>query len=200
MITNHTVESLRAFEESVAADFNAARIRSPIHLAGGNEQALLDIFADVREQDWCAVSWRSHYHCLLKGVPPEELRAAILKGHSIALNFPARRVISSAIVGGVLPIALGIAWAIKRAGKDERCWAFLGDMTSRTGIYHECWNYARGHCLPITFVVEDNGLSVCTDTRKTWDDGCEGSDARLTRRYEYVLPFPHSGAGKRVDF
>ena len=194
-----TAADLIAFEAEVAEAFNAARIRAPVHLAGGNEEQLIEIFRDVRPNDWIATTWRSHYHCLLKGVPRDELMNEILAGRSITLNFPSHRIVSSAIVGGVLPIALGIAWAIKRKGRDERVWAFLGDMTERAGVSWECAEYAAGHGLPITFVIEDNGLSVCTPTVDTWITTANAGDERRYR-YRYKLPWPHAGAGKRVEF
>ncbi len=214
MITDHTPETLRAFEQQIADDFNAGKIRAPIHLSGGCEEQLIGIFQDVREQDWILTTWRSHYHSLLKGVPPERLREDILAGRSITLCYPEYRVISSAIVGGVLPIAVGIAMAINReratAGNpdrmhSEKVWIFIGDMTSTTGTFAECYRYVCGHDLPVHFVVEDNGRSVCTDTASTWgiDDryrmnGVEKS--HFITRFCYDLPWPHSGAGKRVEF
>lgn len=199
MITDHTPESLRAFETDVAAAFNAGRIRAPIHLDGGNEEALVRIFEGIKRQDWVCCSWRSHYKCLLKGVPPADVMDAILAGRSISLCFPEYRIISSAIVGGILPIALGIASAIDRDA-DEWVWAFVGDMTAMTGIYAECKRYAIGHDLPITFIVEDNGKSVCTDTRSVWGNMDEDSLVTVEKRFRYHLPFPHSGAGIRVNF
>ena len=193
-----SVESLKAFELDIANEFNAGKIRAPIHLSGNNEQQLIDIFRDVHPEDWVFCQWRSHYHCLLKGVPPDELKAAIMAGRSISLCFPDHRIFSSAIAGGHLPIALGVAWQIKREGGKERVWAFLGDMVSRMGIYQECMAYAHGHDLPIRFVIEDNGKSVCTDTTATW----ESTLARETKVdiYCYELPWPHAGAGVRVQF
>src|SRR5215831_4668840 len=85
MITNHTPDTLKEFEQQIAEDFNAGKIRAPVHLAGGNEEQLIDIFSAVTKSDWVLTQWRSHYHCLLKGVPPERLRADILAGRSITL-------------------------------------------------------------------------------------------------------------------
>ncbi len=199
-----TSEELIAFEKDIADCFNRGEIRAPVHLAGGNERQLIDIFAGIKPQDWIAVSWRSHYHCLLKGVPPGRLKASILAGRSISLCFPDFRIISSAIVGGALPIALGVAWSIKRQGGQERVWAFVGDMTAESGMFSECVQYAHGHDLPIRFVVEDNGLSVCTDTWKVWGNKADwerviGRDYPI-QYYKYELPWPHAGAGKRVQF
>lgn len=201
MITEHTPDTLRAFEQDIAEAFNRGEIRAPVHLSGGNEEQVIEIFRKVCPEDWVATTWRSHYACLLKGVPPDEVRADILLGKSITLNYPAHRIFSSAIVGGALPIALGVAAAIKRRGGGEKVWAFCGDMASLSGIFHECLRYAWGNGLPIYFVIESNGLSVCTDTLKAWGPGAEGDrpDSRVWA-YGYKLPWPHSGAGKRVEF
>ena len=196
-----TLEQLVAFELEIADLFNAGKIRAPVHLSGGNEKQLIEIFKDIRPQDWVCSTWRNHYHGLLKGVPPDIMRGHILEGYSIALNYPDYRFYSSAIVGGMLPIAVGIAWAIKRADVDERVWMFVGDMASRSGIFHECYTYAQGHNLPVDFVVEENGLSVCTNTDEVWGGHWDWDwDSSRYHRYQYRLPFPHSGAGKRVEF
>ena len=47
-------------------------------------------------------------------------------------------------------------------------YVFLGDMTAETGIMHESLKYSINHNLPIHFIIEDNGLSVCTNTNKVW--------------------------------
>jgi pyruvate dehydrogenase E1 component alpha subunit len=202
LLINHTPDTLRAFEAEIAALFNQGAIRAPVHLDGGNEQQLMDIFRDVRSDDWICGSWRQHYHCLLKGVPPDQLKAEILAGRSIELCFPEYRIISSAIAGGILPIALGIAWQIKRDGGKDRVWCFVGDMTARMGIYRECLEYAYGHDLPIVFVQEDNGKSVCTPTGEVWGQyvGAHFLFCNYVRGYHYDATYPHSGAGQRVQW
>jgi pyruvate dehydrogenase E1 component alpha subunit len=75
-------------------------------------------------------------------------------------------------------------------------WCFLGDMAASGGLAQECLQFAEGHDLPITYVIEDNGLSVTTDTRNVWGTGRTGK----TRRYEYERRFPHAGTGKYVEF
>jgi pyruvate dehydrogenase E1 component alpha subunit len=199
MITEHTVESLQAFEHEIAELFNAGQIRAPIHLAGGNERQLLDIFSKVNEADWVCGTWRSHLHCLLKGVTPAVLKQAILDKRSITLAFPEQRVITSAIVGGIIPIATGIALGNKLRGSTNHVWCFIGDMASCTGAFHENQMYARGWDLPITYVIEDNNISVCTPSRKVWGDGIAEKNGFVIG-YGYVLKYPHAGAGKRVEF
>ena len=210
-----TPADLVAFEADIAEHFNAGDIRAPIHLSGGNEDQLISYFGhNYHPGDWVCTTWRSHYHCILAGVPPAELKTAILAGRSITLCFPKHRVISSAIVGGILPIALGIALGIKRQQDMMRSWVdeevagiiykqpahvhvFVGDMTARTGAYHEATSYARCQDLPITFVTEDNGKSVLTNTIEAWGTSpFLGSE----HRYTYELPWPHAGAGRRVEF
>jgi TPP-dependent pyruvate/acetoin dehydrogenase alpha subunit len=195
-----TREDLIAFEESIAAEFNAGRIPYPVHLESGNEDELIRIFADVRPQDWVFTSWRGHLKALLKGVPQESLRDAIRRGESMALRFPAYRVYGSAIVGGTIPIALGVALAIKRKGEDARAHCFLGDMTSYTGIFRECLRYTRNFALPIRFIVEDNGVSVCTNTEEACGGGVDLPHSKMVELYRYKSKWPHAGAGKRVQF
>ena len=97
-----TKDQLIAFENEVAARFNAGKIRAPVHLYWGNEENIIKTLAGVRPQDWIFCSWRSHYQCLLKGVPEQEVMDEIMAGRSISLCFPQHRIYSSAIVGGVL--------------------------------------------------------------------------------------------------
>lgn len=194
-------EQLIAFEEDIAAEFNAGKIRAPVHLSSGNEQQLCDIFRGVWPLDWVCSTWRSHYHCLLKGVPAEEVKAEIMAGRSINLCFPNYRVVTSAIVGGIIPIALGISIGLRQANENRHVWCFIGDMTARTGIFHEAHAYAVNFDLPITFVIEDNGVSVCTNTREAWNDNNPIPLTRKVRYYRYQNKrWPHAGAGQRVQF
>jgi pyruvate dehydrogenase E1 component alpha subunit len=198
-----TKEELIAFEEEIAALFNAGRIRAPVHLYSGNEEQIIEVFKPVRPQDWVFCSWRSHYQCLLKGVPRDAVKAEIVAGRSISLCFPSHRIFSSAIVGGVLPIAVGTAISIQRRGEDSKVHCFMGDMTAETGIAHECIKYSRNHRLPIRFIVEDNEKSVCTDTRQVWNQprlSFEGAQDEYVTHYRYQTKYPHAGAGVRVQF
>ena len=198
-----TKEDLVKFEEEIAELFNAAKIFAPVHLYYGNEKQIIKVFESVRSQDWVFCSWRSHYQCLLKGVPPKEIKEEIIAGRSISLCFPDYQIYSSAIVGGSLPVAVGTAIAIKRKDEDSKVYCFMGDMTSETGIAHECIKYSRNHQLPIHFIIEDNSKSVCTDTRETWNVSSlsyeEKHDSNITY-YHYETKYPHAGAGTRVQF
>ena len=198
-----TAEELIQFENEIADLFNKAKIRAPVHLYYGNEAQMIEVFRDVRPEDWVCCSWRSHYQCLLKGVPPEKVREEIIAGRSISLCFPEYRVVSSAIVGGIVPIAVGIAMGLKRQNLPGRVHCFMGDMTSESGIAYECVKYSTNHKLPIRFIVEDNQKSVCTDTRETWNQPgltYEKNSHPLVVYYSYQTKYPHAGAGVRVQF
>ena len=75
---------------------------------------------------------------------------------------------SSSIVGGIIPIATGVAKAIKDKNEKNKVWCFIGDMTYETGIFHESYKFSRNFKLPLEFVVEDNNLSTNTPTNETW--------------------------------
>ncbi len=197
MIANLTALDLIAFEAEIAELFNAKKIPAVIHLYSGGEEPLINIFKGIRPQDWVLCSWRSHYQCLLKGVPPYLLKQKIVDGYSIALCFPEYRIVSSGIFGGVLPIAVGLAMSIKRTRENAKVHVFSGDMTAESGIFHESVKYAERHNLPIQFWVEDNGLSVCTNTQEAWGP----FDRSLVDGFSYEPGrYPHAGSGFRVPF
>ena len=159
---------LISFEEQIAALFNDGKIRAPVHLYQGNEEKIIDVFKKINKQDWIFCTWRSHYQCLLKGVPESEIKEEILAGRSISLCFPKYNIYSSALVGGSIPIAVGMALSLKlKKQKDTKVYCFLGEMASESGIAHESIKYSRNFKLPIHFIIEDNAKSVCTDTRET---------------------------------
>jgi|TARA_B100000131_G_C17887239_1_gene520787 pyruvate dehydrogenase E1 component alpha subunit len=200
-------DELIAFEEEIAESFNNAQIRAPIHLYSGNEKHIINIFKNVKKEDYVFCTWRSHYQCLLKGVPKDRLKKDILAGKSITLCYPEYNIFSSAIVTGSISIANGRALAEKLKGSSSHVWCFVGEMSSETGAFHENVKYSTAHNLPITWVIEDNGKSVCTDTRKTWNMknlSYEEFDLLNSRGnviyYKYDTKYPHAGAGKRIQF
>lgn len=190
-----TKEELISFEKQVAEEFEMGLINGPIHLSGGNEEVLIDIFKKVSRSDWVFSTWRNHYHALLHGVPKERVLEEIRKGKSMNMFFPEHGFFTSAIVGGTIPIALGVAAAIKRDSRDEKVWCFIGDMAAQSGVFYESINYATRHELPVEFVVEDNGYSCNTptsETTETIESGCMS--------YRYQRDYPHCGIGKWVNF
>ena len=197
----YSKNELIEFETDIAECFNQSQIKAPIHLYDGNEEKMIEIFENVNDEDWIFCTWRSHYQCLLKGVPKETLKKDILDGKSITLCYPDYKIYSSAIVTGNIPIATGVALDIKRKGSSEHVWCFVGDMTSETGTFFENWKYSVNHDLPITFVIEDNGKSVCTITKEVWkNDLYFANETRKIIYYQYDTKYPHAGGGKRIQF
>ena len=192
------------FEEEIATLFNSGKIRAPVHLYKGNEEKIINVFRNIKKNDWVFCSWRSHYQCLLKGVPAKKVKEEILAGRSISLCFPKYNIFSSALVGGALPISVGTAMSIKyKKEKDSKVYCFMGEMTAETGIAHECIKYSRNFKLPIHFIVEDNEKSVCTDTREAWNQkklSFENTNDEYVTYYKYKTTYPHAGAGIRVQF
>jgi len=194
----YTKEKLMEFEDWVMNEFNEGNLKSPVHLSRGDEDELIKIFEDIKPNDWVFSNYRSHYHALLKGIDPDWLKQWIKDNKSIHVMNKEHKFFTSAIVGGCLPIALGVAQAIKlkqdnlekdtkealesMEGKDwvvdgdvvvepinqPTVWVFVGDMTGHTGMFWECIKYAKFHELPIKFVIADNGLSTDTPTHETW--------------------------------
>jgi pyruvate dehydrogenase E1 component alpha subunit len=202
MITNHTKESLIQFEDSVCEAFMNKEVKAPVHLYSNNEEKMLEIFQNIKEEDWIFCSWRSHYQCLLKGVPSDVLLDEIKAGKSISLNFKDYKVFSSAIVTGNIPVATGVALANKLQNKEGHVYCFVGDMTSETGCFAENYKYAINYDLPIAFVIENNNKSVCTDTLKTWkqDELTYKNGMDKIIYYEYENKYPHAGTGVRIQF
>jgi pyruvate dehydrogenase E1 component alpha subunit len=193
-------QQLIAFERSIADAFERGEIHGPVHLSGGNESQLIEIFKDISPEDYVFSTWRNHYHALLHGIPEDWLRQEIMAGHSMNIMNHEHKFFTSAIVGGICPIAVGVAAGIKRRGGSEKVWCFVGDMCATTGIFSEAYRYSLGQHLPITFIIEDNGLSTNTPTDKVW--GAVG-DIEQTKSilnniqniiyYTYTRTYPHYG-------
>ena len=186
------------FEKKVQKAYEAGEIKAPVHLSGNNEDQLIEIFKKIDKDDWIFSTWRNHYHALLHGFDAEKLFNLILEGRSMGIVSLKDKFYSSSIVGGSLPIALGVAQSIKLKKETSKVWCFIGDMTFETGVFHECYKFSRNFQLPIEFVVEDNNMSTNTPTDKTWGKKSKIPDD--VHYYKYERSFPHHGTGQWVLF
>jgi len=205
-----TVESLRQFEQTIADRFEAGKIHGPVHLSYGNEDYLIDLFQYIRPDDWVFSTWRNHYHALLHGIPEETLMAKVMEGKSLSFQCPEHHFFTSAIVNGIIPIAVGNAIGIKWRGTPEMVWCFVGDMAAESGEFYTAVKFSIRNNLPIHFVIEDNGLSTASPTQETW--GMENVDAvklhiredlkeRYVSYFKYTRgKYPHVGIGKWIHF
>ena len=186
------------FEKDIKKIYEDGKIKAPIHLSGNNEIPLIRIFKNIKKTDWVFSSWRNHYHAILKGVPLKLIKKEIISGRSMGLNFKKYNFYSSSIVGGIIPIALGVAKSIKLKKSKSLVWVFIGDMTFETGLFHECFKYAKNHNLPIKFVVEDNNMSTNTPTNKVWVR--KSKIPKGVFYYKYKRKYPHHGTGSWILF
>ena len=131
-------------------------------------------------------------------IKTDKLFTNIIRGHSMGTNNVNPNFYASSIVGGIIPVALGTAMALKRIESPNRVWCFIGDMTAETGVFHEAYKYSKNFDLPLQFVIEDNNLSVHTPTDAAWKIKQEiPNDIAY---YRYTMGYPHHGTGAWVNF
>ncbi len=194
----YSSKELVEFENDIVKRYEAGDITGPIHLSSGNENELLHIFQYIGQFDWVFSAWRNHYHALLHGISRDCLLEKILAGKSMGVISNEPKFYSSSIVTGSIPAALGVALSKKNKNDGQRVWCFIGDMTYETGIFWEAYKYSINFNLPLTFVIEDNGKSVTSDTQSAW-----GRKMHLLQNvvyYQYEPSYPHHGTGTWVNF
>ena len=192
------IRDLENFEIKVKKIYEDGKIKAPIHLSGNNERQLIRIFKKIKKNDWIFSTWRNHYHALLHGINEKWLLKQIVSGKSMGIISKKRKFYSSSIVGGILPIALGVAMSLKIKKSKNKVFVFIGDMTFETGIFHETYKYASNMKLPIKFIVEDNGISTNTPTKIAW-----GKISKVPKNiiyYKYKRKYPHHGTGSWILF
>lgn len=218
---HRTKEELIAFETRMKGIFEEGELPYLIHWSGGNESELIKIFEEVEEGDWIFSGHRSHYHYLLAGGDPSKLEHMILRGRSMFVFDKERKFYTSSILAGTAGIAAGVAYGLKQTswdpnlvsltrghcgGRPPWVWCFLGDGAEDEGHFYEAVQFASGHYLPCTFIIEDNDRSVDTNKEQrrgessTWN-GVQWPPSHV-RRYHYTPTYPHGGPGseKWVSF
>lgn len=183
-------KDLKKFSDEIVSLYEKGKIHAPIHLSDGTEEHLIKIFKQYKKGDWIFSTWRNHFHWLLSGRSPKQLKKQILEGHS--MHVFDKKFFTSSIVAGISPIALGVAYALKLKKSKSKVFCFLGDMAASTGLSQECVRYASGHLLPIKYVEENNGLSVSTPTEEVWGMGYKD----VFYGYSYVRKYNHAGIGE----
>ena len=183
ILTNHQLLSLwynalkiRLFEEKIIELYPEKEIRCPVHLSIGQEAVAAGTCLALRNQDIVVSNHRSHGHFIAKGGDIKSMLAEMYgkstgccggRGGSMHLidksvNFLA----STPIVGGTIPIAVGVAFSVQQQNKEEITTLFIGDGTTEEGVFHESLNFASLKKLPILFICENNLYSVYTPLSK----------------------------------
>lgn len=193
---NHSAQSLVAFEDRIRSLFEQGELPFLLHLSGGNEEQLVELFQHAREGDWFFGSHRSHFEALLAGVPAEKVERLIRDGRSMFIFDRERNFLSSSILAGVCGIAAGVALAIKEAGSSAHVWCFIGDGAEDEGHTYEAIRFVTGRDLPCTFVIADNDRQVDTSHANRWGTAQRFDwNSPKVIRYSYTPRFPHAGRG-----
>ena len=188
-----TKSELIGFELRIKDIFEQGKLPYLLHLCGGNEDQLIDIFKSILPGDWIFSSHRSHYHCLLAGGDPAVLEQMIRDGRSMFVFDRKLNFYTSSILAGTCGIAAGVAATLKDRYSSNRVWCFLGDGAEDEGHFYEAVNYVDGKDLPCTFIIEDNDRSVDTSKAQRGRGRIQWPDC--VRRYHYTPTYPHGGAG-----
>ena len=194
-----TRNDLLKFEEKMKGLWEDGRLPYMVHFSGGNEDQLIDIFKEVKEDDWVFSSHRSHYHYLLKGGSPERLEKLISSGHSVQILDKNLNFYSSGIVAGCPGIATGVALGLKKRNSPAKVWCFVGDGAEDEGHFYEAVRYTEGWDLPCTFVIEDNNRSIETPKPERYGSSEMNWNPKVVRRYNYSPTYPHTGTGGWIE-
>lgn len=170
---------IRRFEERSAMLYQNQMIGGFCHLYSGQEPVAVGALAALREDDYVITAYRDHGHALARGMEPGPAMAEMLgktagcskgKGGSMHFFDAERNFLGGhAIVGSHVPLAAGVAFAIKYRKEDKVCVCFFGDGAMDQGSVHEAFNMASLWKLPVIYVVENNMMSMGTHLhRHSW--------------------------------
>lgn len=162
----------RRFEERCAEAYAMGRIGGFCHLYIGQEACGTGAISVLREDDYLITTYRDHGHALARGMSPRAVMAELFgridgvargKGGSMHLfdrnlNFLG----GHGIVGGHVPLATGVGFAIKYRGGDQICLCFMGESVVNTGAFHEALNMAALWKLPVVYLIENNRYGMGT--------------------------------------
>jgi pyruvate dehydrogenase E1 component alpha subunit len=163
---------IRRFEEKAAELYSLGHIRGFLHLYIGEEAVAVGAMQALGEQDRIVATYRDHGHALARGLPPGELMAEMFgkatgcsRGRGGSMHFfdVSRRFYGGyAIVGGGLPIAVGLALADTLEKRPVVTACFFGDGAVVEGEFHESMNLAALWRLPLLFLYENNLYAMGT--------------------------------------
>jgi pyruvate dehydrogenase E1 component alpha subunit len=163
---------IRRFEEACAESYSAGKIQGFLHLGIGEEAIAVGALAALSAEDAIVATYREHGHALARGIPMGAIMAEMYgkatgccrgRGGSMHLFDAERRFYGGhAIVGGGLPVAVGLALADKLQGRSRVTACFFGDGAVAEGEFHESMNLAALWRLPLLFLCENNRYAMGT--------------------------------------
>jgi pyruvate dehydrogenase E1 component alpha subunit len=168
----HEMLRIRRFEERCVELYSATKIRGFLHLYIGEEAVAAGVMQALTPDDAVVATYREHGHALARGLPAGALMAEMFgkvegcsrgRGGSMHLFDASRRFYGgNAIVGGALPVAIGLALADKLTGRQRVTACFFGEGAIAEGEFHESMNLAALWELPVLFVCENNLYAMGT--------------------------------------
>lgn len=166
---------IRRVEELAAKAYTQQKIKGFCHLYIGQESVAVGTAAATPEDYWIS-AYREHGHAIAKGVPSNEVMAELFgkaTGSVMGLGgsmhiFDKRHKFMGGwgIVGGHVPLANGVGWAIKSRGEDRVCVCFFGDGAMHQGAFFEALCLAQLYKLPCIFICENNGYAMGTSLER----------------------------------
>jgi pyruvate dehydrogenase E1 component alpha subunit len=163
---------IRRFEEKCAELYAQEKIRGFLHLYIGEEAIAVGVISTLTAKDNIVATYREHGHALARGLPMKSILAEMYgrtngcsrgRGGSMHLFDKSRHFYGgNAIVGGGLPLAVGLAMANKRQKKQALTVCFFGEGAVAEGEYHEAMNLAVLWKLPVLFICENNRYAMGT--------------------------------------
>ena len=163
---------IRRFEETCAELYSAGKIRGFLHLYIGEEANAVGVMQALSPEDAVVATYREHGHALARGLSATEVMAEMFgkasgssrgRGGSMHIFDAGHRFYGgNAIVGGGLPLAVGMALGDRMHGEDRVSACFFGEGAVAEGEFHESLNLAALWKLPVLFVCENNGYAMGT--------------------------------------
>ena len=162
----------RRFEERAAEAYALGKIGGFCHLYIGQEAISAGTMSVLRSDDYVVTSYRDHGQAIARGMTPRSVMSELFgrvdgcsggKGGSMHLFDKKLGFLGGhGIVGGHIPLAAGVGWAIKYRKGDQVCVCFFGEAAVNIGAFHEALNMAALWNLPVVFVIENNRYGMGT--------------------------------------
>ncbi|NUQ69656.1 MAG: pyruvate dehydrogenase (acetyl-transferring) E1 component subunit alpha [Chthonomonadales bacterium] len=168
---------IRRFEESLYRKYREGKIGGYLHRYDGQEALVAGVVPLLEPGDLVLSTYRDHAHALAVGTPPGEIMAELMgratgcaggKGGSMHLIDPSRGFLGGdGIVGGPVPVSVGVGFALKYRAEQRICVCYFGDGAMNQGGVHEALNMAGLYSLPILFILENNGYAMGTAVHRS---------------------------------
>ncbi|MGE0172845.1 MAG: pyruvate dehydrogenase (acetyl-transferring) E1 component subunit alpha [Oligoflexales bacterium] len=167
----------RRFEERVGLAYTKRKFSGFCHLHIGQEALAVGVQNAIKDDDYMISGYRSHTQAIGKGIEGKNVLSELFgkvdgccrgKGGSMHMFSNEHRFLGGhGIVGGQVPLATGVGFAIRYRNSNEICVCYLGDAATNQGQFFEALNMAATWDLPVIYIIENNRYGMGTDIRRT---------------------------------